>query len=381
MKKIMLVFGTRPEAIKMAPLVKAIEQAEGLEALVVVTAQHREMLDQVLALFEITPSYDLNLMKPGQGLTDITAGVLRGIERIVIKEKPDLILVHGDTTTTFAGALAAFYQQVPIGHVEAGLRSGNMLSPFPEEANRRLTGVLTTCHFAPTPQAKKNLLQEGVGEEDVFVTGNTVIDALKMTVEDDYTFEDEALQALLAFEGRKVLLTTHRRENLGQPMVNIFRAIRKLHDTFEDTHYYFPVHKNPKVRALAKEALEDLERVHMIEPLDYAPFVNLINRMDLVLTDSGGLQEEAPALGKPVLVLRENTERPEAVDAGTVQLVGNDTERIFETVYKLFTDDVAYKAMEHAVNPYGDGNACQRIVQGIQYFFEQGERPADWSKF
>lgn len=381
MKKIMLVFGTRPEAIKMAPLVKAIEQAEGLEPLVVVTAQHREMLDQVLALFDITPSYDLNLMKPGQGLTDITAGVLRGIERIVIKEKPDLILVHGDTTTTFAGALAAFYQQVSIGHVEAGLRSGNMLSPFPEEANRRLTGVLTSCHFAPTPQAKENLLREGVDEASIFVTGNTVIDALKMTVEESYTFADSQLQDLLAYDGRKVLLTTHRRENLGQPMVNIFRAIRQLHDAFEDTHYYFPVHKNPKVRALAKEALEDLARVHMIEPLDYAPFVNLINRMDLVLTDSGGLQEEAPALGKPVLVLRENTERPEAVDAGTVRLVGNDTKRIFDTVHTLFTDTNAYAEMEHAVNPYGDGNACARIVQGIQFYFGQGSRPEDWIKF
>lgn len=378
MKKIMFVFGTRPEAIKMAPLVKAVEQAADLEPLVVVTAQHREMLDQVLALFDVHPSYDLNLMKPGQSLTDITAGVLRGIERIVIKEKPDLVLVHGDTTTTFAGALASFYQQVPIGHVEAGLRSGNMYSPFPEEANRRLTGALTTIHFAPTPQARTNLLREGIREDAIFTTGNTVIDALKMTVQEDYAFDD-ALAHLLDVPGRKVLLTTHRRENLGEPMVHIFRAIRKLHARFEDVHFYFPVHLNPRVQALAKEALSDLERVHRIEPLDYAPFANLINRMDLVLTDSGGLQEEAPALGKPVLVLRDNTERPEAVEAGTVELVGSDTQVIFDTVEKLFTDADAYHAMEHAVNPYGDGQACARIVEAIRYHFGlRDARPEDW---
>ena len=327
MKKIMFVFGTRPEAIKMAPLVKAVEASEDMEALVVVTAQHREMLDQVLALFDVKPNYDLNLMKPGQTLSDITAGVLRGIERIVIKEKPDIVLVHGDTTTTFAGALASFYQQTPIGHVEAGLRSGNLYSPFPEEANRKLTGVMTNVHLAPTPQARENLLKEGVNAEAIFTTGNTVIDALMMTIEEDYAF-DEDLKAALDVPGRKVLLTTHRRENLGQPMVQIFRAIRKLHERFEDVHFYFPVHLNPRVQALAKEALSDLDRVHMFAPLDYAPFANLINRMDLVLTDSGGLQEEAPAVGKPVLVLRDTTERPEAVEAGTVKLVGCDTDLI-----------------------------------------------------
>lgn len=379
MKKIMFIFGTRPEAIKMAPLIKQLEKSELFEPMVVVTAQHREMLDQVLDLFDIKPHYDLNLMKPGQSLTDITAGVLRGVERIVIKEKPDLVLVHGDTTTTFASALAAFYQQVQVGHVEAGLRSGNMLSPFPEEANRRLTGVMTNLHFAPTPQAKANLLREGVNEASVFVTGNTVIDALKMTVRDDYVFEDASLRELLAFDGRKVLLTTHRRENLGQPMVHIFKAIRQLHERFPDVHFYFPVHLNPKVRNLAKEALEDLERVHRIEPLDYAPFANLIHRMDLVLTDSGGLQEEAPSLGKPVLVLRENTERPEAVTAGTVKLVGNDTQLIFDTVEKLFTDEEAYAAMERAVNPYGDGQACRRIEEAMAYSFGLcDKRPDDW---
>ena len=378
MKKIMFVFGTRPEAIKMAPLVKAMEQAEDLEPLVVVTAQHREMLDQVLELFDVHPSYDLNLMKPQQTLTDITAGVLRGIERIVIKEKPDIVLVHGDTTTTFAGALASFYQQVPVGHVEAGLRSGNMYSPFPEEANRKLTGAMATVHFAPTPQARANLLHEGVNPDAIYTTGNTVIDALMMTVKQDYVFDDE-LSRMLAAPGRKVLLTTHRRENLGQPMVQIFRAIRQLHERFTDVNFYFPMHKNPRVRALAKEALEELERVHLFEPLDYAPFANLVGRMDLVLTDSGGLQEEAPALGKPVLVLRDTTERPEAVDAGTVKLVGSDTQLIVDTVSTLFTDADAYAEMEHAINPYGDGHACARIIAALRYYFGlDAQRPEDW---
>lgn len=378
MKKIMFVFGTRPEAIKMAPLVKAMEKAEDLEPLVVVTAQHREMLDQVLELFDVHPSYDLNLMKPQQTLTDITAGVLRGIERIVIKEKPDIVLVHGDTTTTFAGALASFYQQVPVGHVEAGLRSGNMYSPFPEEANRKLTGAMATVHFAPTPQARANLLHEGVNPDAIYTTGNTVIDALMMTVKQDYVFDDE-LSRMLAAPGRKVLLTTHRRENLGQPMVQIFRAIRQLHERFTDVNFYFPMHKNPRVRALAKEALEELERVHLFEPLDYAPFANLVGRMDLVLTDSGGLQEEAPALGKPVLVLRDTTERPEAVDAGTVKLVGSDTQLIVDMVSTLFTDADAYAEMEHAVNPYGDGHACARIIAALRYYFGlDAQRPEDW---
>lgn len=378
MKKIMFVFGTRPEAIKMAPLVKAMEKAEDLEPLVVVTAQHREMLDQVLALFDVTPSYDLNLMKQNQTLMDITVGVLRGIERIVIKEKPDLVLVHGDTTTTFAGALASFYQQVPVGHVEAGLRSGNMYSPFPEEANRKLTGQLASVHFAPTRQARENLLREGVDADAVYTTGNTVIDALHLTVQKDFSFDAE-LAEMLDVPGRKVLLTTHRRENLGQPMVQIFRAIRTLHANFTDVHFYFPMHKNPRVRALAHEALDELERVHLFEPLDYAPFANLMERMDLILTDSGGMQEEAPALGKPVLVLRDTTERPEAVEAGTVRLVGCDTDLIVETVTELFTNDAAYAEMKHAVNPYGDGKACARIIDAIRYHFGLvPERPVDW---
>lgn len=378
MKKIMFVFGTRPEAIKMAPLVKAMEKAEDLEPLVVVTAQHREMLDQVLALFDVTLSYDLNLMKQNQTLMDITVGVLRGIERIVIKETPDLVLVHGDTTTTFAGALASFYQQVPVGHVEAGLRSGNMYSPFPEEANRKLTGQLASVHFAPTRQARENLLREGVDADAVYTTGNTVIDALHLTVQKDFSFDAE-LAEMLDVPGRKVLLTTHRRENLGQPMVQIFRAIRALHANFPDVHFYFPMHKNPRVRALAHEALDELERVHLFEPLDYAPFANLMERMDLILTDSGGMQEEAPALGKPVLVLRDTTERPEAVEAGTVRLVGCDTDLIVETVTELFTNDAAYAEMKHAVNPYGDGKACARIIDAIRYHFGLvPERPVDW---
>lgn len=378
MKKIMFVFGTRPEAIKMAPLAKAMEKAEDLEPLVVVTAQHREMLDQVLALFDVTPSYDLNLMKQNQTLMDITVGVLRGIERIAIKEKPDLVLVHGDTTTTFAGALASFYQQVPVGHVEAGLRSGNMYSPFPEEVNRKLTGQLASVHFAPTRQARENLLREGVDADAVYTTGNTVIDALHLTVQKDFSFDAE-LAEMLDVPGRKVLLTTHRRENLGQPMVQIFRAIRALHANFPDVHFYFPMHKNPRVRALAHEALDELERVHLFEPLDYAPFANLMERMDLILTDSGGMQEEAPALGKPVLVLRDTTERPEAVEAGTVRLVGCDTDLIVETVTELFTNDAAYAEMKHAVNPYGDGKACARIIDAIRYYFGLvPERPVDW---
>lgn len=379
MKKIMSIFGTRPEAIKMAPLVKAIEAAEDLQNVVVVTAQHREMLDQVLTLFGIKPDYDLNLMKDNQTLTDITAGALRGLERIIIKEQPDLVLVHGDTTTTFAASLGAFYQQVPIGHVEAGLRSGNMYSPFPEEANRKLTGVLTSLHFSPTAEAKGNLLREGVAEDKIFTTGNTVIDALLATVRPDYVFEDDLLQELLAQPGKKVLITAHRRENQGQPMVHIFNAVKELHEALPQCQFIFPMHKNPRVRALAQEILGTLERVYMIEPLDYAPFANAMAKVDLIMTDSGGLQEEAPALGKPVLVLRENTERPEAVAAGTVLLVGTNRQRIVDTAYKLLTDQTAYDKMQQAINPYGDGHACERIVKAIEYYLGNNDkRPENW---
>lgn len=377
MKKIMLVFGTRPEAIKMAPLVKAIEKDNELECVVAVTAQHREMLDQVLELFKIKPQYDLNLMKDNQTLSDITSGVLKGIEKVVLKEKPDMVLVHGDTSTTFAGALAAFYAQVPVGHVEAGLRSGDIYSPFPEEMNRRLTGVLSSVDFAPTMTAKSNLLREGVDEGKIFVTGNTVIDALLSIVDNNYQLESD-LADFLAKNKQTVLITAHRRENQGQPMVQIFQAVQQLHEELPEVGFVFPVHKNPRVRALAHEALDGLERVKMIEPLDYEPFANLMNQVDLIMTDSGGLQEEAPALGKPVLVLRENTERPEAVEAGTVALVGTDNEKIFTTAKTLLTDQKAYEAMEKAVNPYGDGKACRRIVQAIKYYFGEAEKPKDW---
>lgn len=379
MKKIMLVFGTRPEAIKMAPLVKAIEADEELECVVAVSAQHREMLDQVLDLFEIKPQYDLNIMKANQSLSDITSGVLKGIEKAVIKEKPDMVLVHGDTSTTFAGALAAFYAQVPVGHVEAGLRSGDLYSPFPEELNRRLTGVISGIDFAPTKTAKENLLKEGTEENKIFITGNTVIDALLSIVDDDYQLDNE-LESFLAAHKQNILVTAHRRENQGQPMVHIFQALRRLHEEMPDLGIIFPVHKNPKVRALAHEALDGLERVLMIEPLDYAPFANLINRVDLIMTDSGGLQEEAPALGKPVLVLRENTERPEAVIAGTVQLVGTDNEKIFTTAYELLNNHAAYEKMSHAINPYGDGQACARIINAIKYYFDLAEKPKEWQE-
>lgn len=379
MKKIMCVFGTRPEAIKMAPVVKAIEQNENLQSLVAVTAQHREMLDQVLQLFHIEPDYDLNLMKQGQTLTDITSGVLRGLEEIFKKERPDLVLVHGDTTTTFAAALAAFYQQIPVGHVEAGLRSGNMYSPYPEEANRKLTGVMTTLHFSPTPEARQNLLRENIGDAAIFVTGNTVIDALLATAKQTYQFEDAALQQLLDSPGKKVLITAHRRENQGTPMVHIFQAVRRLHETLPDIQFIFPIHKNPKVRELAAQILGDLERVHIIEPLDYEPFANVMARVDLILTDSGGVQEEAPALGKPVLVLRDTTERPEAVKAGTVALVGTDENLIYNTALQLLTDEAAYHKMANAVNPYGDGKASGRIMQAIEYYFDIiAERPENW---
>lgn len=379
MKKIMCVFGTRPEAIKMAPVVKAIEQNENLQSMVAVTAQHREMLDQVLQLFHIKPDYDLNLMKQGQTLTDITSGVLRGLEEIFKKERPDLVLVHGDTTTTFAAALAAFYQQIPVGHVEAGLRSGKMYSPYPEEVNRKLTGVMTTLHFSPTPEARQNLLQENIGDTAIFVTGNTVIDALLATAKQTYQFEDVALQQLLDSLGKKVLITAHRRENQGTPMVHIFQAVRRLHETLPDVQFIFPIHKNPRVRELATQILGDLERVHIIEPLDYEPFANVMSRVDLILTDSGGVQEEAPALGKPVLVLRDTTERPEAIKAGTVALVGTDESLIYDTALHLLTDEAAYHKMANAVNPYGDGKASGRIMQAIEYYFDiTAERPENW---
>lgn len=369
MLKVMTIFGTRPEAIKMAPVVKALEAAPDMESIVTVTAQHRDMLDQVLHVFKITPDYDLNIMSQGQTLYDVTTRALMGLKDVLEQAQPDVVLVHGDTTTTFAGALAAFYQEIPVGHVEAGLRTGNIYSPFPEEMNRKLTGSLATYHFAPTAGSEQNLLKENVDKEHIYVTGNTVIDALQMTVQDGYHFEDDDLNTLDYEEKRIVLVTTHRRENLGEPMRHVYRAIRQLVDDFDDIQVVFPVHKNPKVRQVVQEELGHVDRVSLINPLDYEPFANLMARSYLVLTDSGGIQEEAPSLGKPVLVLRNTTERPEAVVAGTVHLVGTDRERVYKEAYTLLADEKAYKQMSNAVNPYGDGKATQRILQALRHEF------------
>ncbi|MFZ5634705.1 MAG: non-hydrolyzing UDP-N-acetylglucosamine 2-epimerase [Bacillota bacterium] len=366
MLKILAVFGTRPEAIKMAPLVKELGRHNGrIRCRVAVTAQHREMLDQVLSLFDITPDYDLDIMQPGQSLFDITTRSLTGLKEVLLAEKPDLTLVHGDTTTTFVAALASYYLQAPVGHVEAGLRTGNKFSPFPEEINRHLTGVLADLHFAPTGKARQNLLAEGVPGENIYVTGNTVIDALLATVKKDYRFEDPVLNSI-DFENRRVLLvTTHRRENLGDPMRDIYLALKEVVELYPDVEIVFPVHKNPAVRSVVAEVMGGLDRVHLIEPLEYAPFVNLMQKCCVVLTDSGGMQEEAPSLGKPVLVLRNTTERPEAVEAGTVVLVGTGREAVFSETKKLLDDPAHYRKMSEAANPYGDGKASLRIVQAI----------------
>lgn len=381
MLKVMTVFGTRPEAIKMAPLVKALQAAPDMEAIVTVTGQHREMLDQVMDLFSITPDYDLNIMSQGQTLYDVTTKSLMGLKEVLEIAKPDIVLVHGDTTTTFAGALASFYQEIPVGHVEAGLRTGNIYSPFPEEANRKLTGAIATYHFAPTASSEANLLAENVKKDHLYVTGNTVIDALATTVKEDYQFADPALNQLDYDKHRIVLVTTHRRENLGEPMRHVYQAIRQLIENFDDIQVVFPMHKNPKVRAVVQEELGGVDRVILIDPLDYEPFANLMARSYLILTDSGGIQEEAPALGKAVLVLRDTTERPEAVEAGTVKLVGTDKEVVYEEAHRLLSDQAAYDAMSNAVNPYGDGKACERIVEALRYEFLQGpSRPERFGK-
>jgi UDP-N-acetylglucosamine 2-epimerase (non-hydrolysing) len=360
----MVVFGTRPEAIKMAPVVQALSCREGINCQVTVTAQHREMLDQVLQLFQIKPDFDLNLMKPGQTLTEITSRVLLGLTEILQQESPELVLVHGDTTTTFAAALAAFYAKIPVGHVEAGLRTGNKFSPYPEEMNRRLTASLTDQHFAPTTTARDNLLREGIAADSIYITGNTVIDALLATVRQDYDFSNEEIRRILAREeGRRmIMVTTHRRENLGEPMRQIYRALAEILAQYPDTFVLFPVHKNPRVREVVEEVLGSDPRVHLIEPLDYEPFVNLMAKAYLLLTDSGGIQEEAPSLGKPVLVVRDTTERPEAVAAGTVSLVGTTYEKVFAELEHLLTDKQAYRKMATSINPYGDGQAAERIA-------------------
>ena len=364
--KLMTVFGTRPEAIKMCPLVLEMgKYPDYIEPIVAVTAQHREMLDQVLELFNIKPDYDLNIMASGQTLYDITTKALNGLKEVIEEAKPDMVLVHGDTTTTFAGALAAFYAQVPVGHVEAGLRTGNKYSPYPEEMNRKLTGSIADMHFAPTSTSKANLLKENVNPETILVTGNTVIDALETTVKADYEFADAEFNKIFARGNRLILMTTHRRENLGEPMRNVYKALRKVLETHADVEAVFPVHKNPKVREIVQEELGGLDRVHLIEPMDYEPFANLMGKVDIVLTDSGGIQEEAPALGKPVLVLRDTTERPEAVDAGTVKLIGTEYEDVLRETNLLLDDAEHYKKMAEATNPYGDGKACERIIRAI----------------
>lgn len=366
--KVMTVFGTRPEAIKMAPVVLELTRyPEYITPVVTVTAQHREMLDQVLKLFSISPDHDLDIMCQGQTLFDITCRGMQGLNSVFEQEKPDLVLVHGDTTTTFAGSLAAYYHQIAIGHVEAGLRTGNKYSPFPEEMNRRLTGVLTDYHYAPTAGSRHNLLREGVGDENIFVTGNTVIDALMKTVDDQYTFTDPLLSGIDYHNRRVILVTTHRRENLGEPMRHVYQALRQIVTEFSDVEVVFPVHKNPLVREVVSQELGAMPRVHLIDPLDYQPFANLIARSYLVLTDSGGIQEEAPSLAKPVLVLRDTTERPEAVAAGTVKLIGTERERVYQETRQLLVDRSEYERMSNAVNPYGDGKAAQRIVQAILY--------------
>lgn len=380
--KVMTIFGTRPEAIKMAPLVKELEKREEFESIVCVTAQHREMLDQVLDLFKINPQYDLNIMKERQSLTGITTRVLEGLENIFKEAQPDIVLVHGDTTTTFAGSLAAFYNQIKIGHVEAGLRSFNKYFPFPEEMNRKLTGVLSDLHFAPTKTAKENLLREGVAEEAIFVTGNTVIDAMETTVERNYVFETEELNTI-DFKNKKVIMVTaHRRENWGQPLENICEALKKIALEFNDVEIIYLVHLNPAVKEVAYRVLADVERVHLLPPLDTKETHNLMNRSYMVVTDSGGLQEEAPHLGKPVLVLRDVTERPEAVKAGTAKIVGTETDNVYENIKRLLNDKDEYKKMANAINPYGDGRASERIADAILYYFGiYKKRPEDYKSF
>ncbi len=375
MKKVMLVFGTRPEAIKMAPLVKAFQASKDFETVVCVTAQHREMLDQVLNLFEITPEYDLDIMKPGQDLYDVTANILLGLKPIFEEAKPDIVLVHGDTATTLATSLAAYYQKIAVGHVEAGLRTHNVYSPWPEEGNRQVTGRLATYHFAPTDESSANLLKENVDVANVIVTGNTVIDALLTVVskiESDKSL-DQSLEAFIVEKGysvnkskRLILVTGHRRENFGQGFLNICEGLKALALEYPDVDIVYPVHLNPNVQKPVNEILSDVDNIYLIPPLDYEPFVYLMHKSHFILTDSGGIQEEAPSLGKPVLVMRDTTERPEALVAGTVKLVGTDKDKIIAECKILLDDEKAYKVMSKSHNPYGDGKACERIVSYLK---------------
>ena len=364
--KVLIVFGTRPEAVKMAPIVKALKNEEHFETKICVTAQHRDMLDQVLRIFDIEPDYDLNIFQSGQTLTQITCRALTGLEGVIEEFKPELILVQGDTTTVFTGALAAFYHNVKIGHVEAGLRSGNLYSPYPEEANRMLTGVLSDFHFAPTKNSKANLLREGYDENKIFITGNTSIDALQWVIDENFKFDDEVINNI-DFQNRKViLLTSHRRENIGEPMENIFSAVKDIVNENKDVEVIYPMHLNPKVREIAERILSDSDRVHLVEPLDYLPFTNLMSKCYLVVTDSGGVQEEAPSLGKPVLVVRKETERPEGIESGTAKLAGTNRDTIYEYLNILINNNEEYKKMANAVNPYGDGRAAEHIVNAIK---------------
>ena len=365
MIKVMIVFGTRPEAIKMAPLVKELKTRDSIKTIVCVTAQHRQMLDQVLSTFEITPDYDLNIMKQGQTLTDITLRATKGLETVIKEVEPDIVLVHGDTTTTFAGALAAFYNQRAIGHVEAGLRTYNKHSPYPEEMNRQMVGCMADMHFAPTLLSADNLLREGKDKNSIFITGNTAIDAMKITIKKGYTHP----MFDWIGEDRLILLTAHRRENLGEPMYSIFRAIKRIVEEYEDIKVIYPIHMNPVVRKIANDVLGECDRVRMIEPLEVFDFHNFINKAYIIMSDSGGIQEEAPSLGKPVLVLRDTTERPEGVAAGTLKLVGTDEDVIYEETKRLLTDKGEYDKMSKASNPYGDGFACERIVDSIIEWF------------
>lgn len=362
MFKVMTIFGTRPEAIKMAPLVLELEKhPDKIESIVTVTAQHREMLDQVLATFNITPNYDLNIMKDRQTLVDVATSALQGLDKVMKEAQPDIVLVHGDTATTFVGSLAAFYNKIAIGHVEAGLRTWNKYSPYPEEMNRQLTGVMADLHFAPTEMSRQNLLNENKNDATIYVTGNTAIDALQTTVNDDYSHP--VLDKI--GEDRMILLTAHRRENLGEPMRNMFKAIKRLLQEHDDIQVVYPMHMNPVVRETANDILGSDERIHLIEPLDMYDFHNFQAKSYMILTDSGGIQEEAPSLGKPVLVLRDTTERPEGIEAGTLKLAGTEEETIYQLAKQLLVDETIYTSMAHAANPYGDGKASQRIVQAL----------------
>lgn len=377
--KVMSVFGTRPEAIKMAPLVKALDKEPKTESIVCVTAQHREMLDQVLEDFKIVPDYDLNIMKAGQTLEDITVRALTGIGDVIREVKPDIVLVHGDTSTTFAASLASYYNQTKVGHVEAGLRTYDKYQPFPEEMNRRLTGAIADLHFSPTKMAKKNLLKENIDENGIFITGNTAIDALKTTIDVSYVFTVDELNKIDFKNKRVITITAHRRENLGEPLKNICRAFRRIADDYEDVEMVYAVHKNPAVSNTVHEILGGHERIHLLDPLDLRDMHNLMNRSYLVMTDSGGLQEEVPSMGKPVLVLRNVTERPEGVEAGTLKLAGTDENTVYGMAKQLLDDKEEYRKMAVAKNPFGDGNASERIVGAILYSFGlSDERPADY---